>query len=204
MKDKLTGYYRDQPLGSACWSYVILTILPGLLFPEDRYLAEALVRFLLPGAVAIILAVHFYGAGMNALSRKGLGKSLLLCSPVAVLCAVNLLLGKGAQSVTAPRVIWIFCGALSEELLARMLLFEGIRTGAAARQWSGGITIVLAGFIFGAMHAINYASQGVAGALLQCLYTAAVGTIFAWSYQKTGCLWGGIFWHTALNLTALS
>lgn len=203
MKNKVFGWYERKPLESACWSYVLLTIFPGILFPTDNFLAESLVRYLLPGAAACLLAVRFYGAGMDALSLKGMGKALLLCSPVALLCGANLIFGEGWAMPSAGKLLWILCGAFSEELLGRLFLFGGVRTGAAQQGWSSRMTIILAGAIFGAMHAINFASQGVIGTLLQCVYTAAVGALFAWSYHKTGNLWGAILWHMALNLTAL-
>lgn len=109
----------------------------------------------------------------------------------------------GARQISPERILWICCTALGEELMARMMLFNGIRLGQKQEGLLPGQPILLSAVVFGLMHAVNIGIFGSLGAIFQILYTAALGALFAWSYQKTGCLWGGILWHMALNLTSM-
>lgn len=204
MTGRLGRYIRGQPLESSCWCYVLLTVVPGVFWGGgERYAVEAVCRYLLPGAAACLVAVHFYGAEWKTLGREGFGRSLLLGSPMALLCLANVLYRGGVELPPPDRAIWIFCGALGEELLGRLLLLGGIAADAGERGWGEKRIIALAAILFGLMHAVNGAALGVAGTLLQCCYTAAIGGLLAWSCRKSGCLWGGILWHALLNLTGL-
>lgn len=201
---RIGKYIREQPLESSCWCYLLLTVLPGVLWQgEGRWAAEAVFRYLLPGGAACAAAVRFYGASVSALSLRGFCRSFLYCCPIAGLCLVNLLLGGWPEAVRPEQIFWIACCALGEEVMGRMLLFSGAALGAEARGWGKPAAIVLSAVVFGLMHAVNYVAQGTAGTLIQCCYTAGIGALFAWSYQKSGCLWGGIVWHALLNLTAM-
>lgn len=192
-----------KPLESACWCYLLLTILPGILVYSNSYwLMDAIIRYILPGALAVLLAIRFYGGEGKNLGMQGFFRSILHCAPIAVLCVVNVLVGEFSGFPSAGNLVLILFGAAGEELLARFMLLLGICAGARDRDWGGTMTIVVAGVIFGLMHAINFLSQGMIGTIFQCCYTAVIGGLFAWSYRKTGCIWGGVLWHFLLNLTA--
>lgn len=198
----MAEYCRREPLKSACWIYVLLTLVPGLFFPgETQYLAESVFRYLLPGALACFAAVRFYQADFRrSFGIKGLGKSLLYGAPVGLLCGINLAVA-GYRGCTPGQFVWICGTALGEELMGRMMLFHGVLLGVGRDRL--GSPILLSAVIFGLMHAVNMGVLGFRGAIFQILYTAVIGTLFAWSYQKTGCLWGSIVWHTLLNLTGM-
>ena len=102
---------------------------------------------------------------------------------MALLCLANLISGGGLEPVQPDWALWIFCCALGEELLGRMLLLSGIASGARGRGWGEVL--------------------GPAGAFFQCCYTAGIGGLLAWSCRKSGCLWGGVLWHALLNLSGL-
>lgn len=204
MLKKLSEYARKKPLESGCWCYVLLTVVPGVLVgAEDRYVEEVVFRYLLPAAAAFAVAVRCCGARADALGLKGFGWSVLYSSPIAGLCLVNLIVGNAPEAIRPEQLLWVLCCALGEEILGRMLLFHSILAGARDREWGPRMSIVLAGVVFGLMHAVNYAAQGAVGTILQCCYTAGTGMLLAWSYQKSGCLWGGILWHALLNFTGL-
>lgn len=199
----MAEYCRREPLKSACWIYVLLILVPGLFFPgENAYLAESVFRYLLPGALACFAAVKFYKADVRrSFGIKGAGRSLLYCAPIGLLCGINL--GVSGFPVCRPeQFVWICCAALGEEVMGRMMLFHGVLLGAGRDGLKK--PILLSGVIFGLMHAVNLGVTGIRGAVFQILYTAAIGTLFAWSYHKTGCLWGCIVWHFMLNLTGLT
>lgn len=202
--ERLNDWFRRKPLESACWCYLILTIVPGvLIFGNTNLLLEGLVRYVLPGAAAVLLTIRYYDGRWEKLGFLGLGKSLLCSAPVAVLCVINVLTAKGNGFPAADAAALVFLGAAGEELMARFLLLLGICAGARDRGWGSTMTVVVAGVIFGLMHAINFLSHGMIGTIAQCCYTAVIGGVFAWSYRKSGCIWGGIFWHFLLNLTAM-
>lgn len=61
---RIGKYIREQPLESSCWCYLLLTVLPGVLWQgEGRWAAEAVFRYLIPGGAACTAAVRFYAAG---------------------------------------------------------------------------------------------------------------------------------------------
>ena len=167
-------------------------------------MAEAVFRYLLPSVGACLIAVRFYEADLGVLGIRGFGKSVFFCCPLALLCLVNLLLSRGSlEALSLGRVLWIFCGALGEEILGRLMLLSGIAAGAREQGWGEGKIIALTAVLFGLMHSVNGTILGVGGTLFQCCYTAGIGGLLAWSCRKSGCLWGGILWHTLLNLTGL-
>lgn len=194
---------KKQPLKSACWIYLALTLVPGVFLPDNAgYLTESFVRCLLPGAIACWIAVKAFGAQRSSLGVEGFWKSLLYSSPIAVLCIINLVTAKHGE-IAFHQVVWASCTALGEELMARFMLFRGIALGSAGEDILVGNPILLSAVIFGVMHAVNAAVMGTWNALFQIVYTAVIGALFAWSYNKTGCLLGGILWHALLNLTSM-
>ena len=197
-------YLRENPLESSVCCYVLLTIVPGVFWgAEEQYAAEAVFRYLLPGAGACVIAARCYGASPGMLGCKGFGKSVLYGCSMALLCLANLISGGGLEPVQPDWALWIFCCALGEELLGRMLLLSGIASGARGRGWGEGRIVALSAALFGLMHAVNGAVLGPAGAFFQCCYTAGIGWLLAWSCRKSGCLWGGVLWHALLNLSGL-
>ena len=85
-------YLRENPLESSVCCYVLLTIVPGVFWgAEEQYAAEAVFRYLLPGAGACVIAARCYGASPGMLGCKGFGKSVLYGCPMALLCLANLI-----------------------------------------------------------------------------------------------------------------
>ena len=122
---------KKQPLKSACWIYLALTLVPGVFLPDNAgYLTESFVRCLLPGAIACWIAVKAFGAQRSSLGVEGFWKSLLYSSPIAVLCIINLVTAKHGE-IAFHQVVWASCTALGEELMARFMLFRGIALGSA-------------------------------------------------------------------------
>ena len=200
----MSNYFQEYPLRSACLSYFLLALAPGVFFQGQavNFLAEALIRYLIPGVLACVLAEKFYGGNWRrALGWRGLGRSICCCAPAGVLCAANLLTHSAALS--PQKILWICAMALGEELTARFLLFLGLREAARQRGQSAGWAVLASGVLFGLMHAVNFGELGGIQTLLQCLYTAGIGALFAWAYWKSGNLWGPILWHALLNLTGL-
>ena len=117
---------KKQPLKSACWIYLVLTLVPGVFLPNNTgYLTESFVRYLLPGAIACWIAVKAFGAQRSSLGVKGFWKSLLYSSPIAVLCIINLVTAKHGE-IAFHQVVLAFCTALGEELMARLCCSGGL------------------------------------------------------------------------------
>ncbi|MGN0311529.1 MAG: lysostaphin resistance A-like protein [Lachnospiraceae bacterium] len=81
------------------------------------------------------------------------------------------------------------CAPILEELTFRGILFGNLRQ--AYGKWIG---IIGSALIFGAFH-FN---------LVQFVYAALLGVVFAYIYDKTGALWSCILAHAAANVFSLA
>lgn len=75
---------------------------------------------------------------------------------------------------------FIFRGVIAQSLLERF------GTGRAG-VWKA---CLLSGLLFGAAHLTNLLSSAPFGVLMQCVFAASLGTLFAAIYFRTGNLWG--------------
>lgn len=80
---------------------------------------------------------------------------------------------------------FIFRGVIAQSLLERF------GTGRAG-VWKA---CLLSGLLFGAAHLTNLLSSAPFGVLMQCVFAASLGTLFAAIYFRTGNLWVTVFLH---------
>jgi len=137
-----------------------------------------------PVVSTILIAIGAYAVSALALTallqpeQKDIAESLGADADSALL--VTIVAGILIAPVTA------FC----EELFFRGLLFGGMRQRLPL--WPAAIA---SGVIFGALHL-------TAGDLGVALQLSILGTIFAWTYERSGSLWVPISLHLANNTIA--
>ena len=88
---------------------------------------------------------------------------------------------------------FIFRGVIAQSLLER---FGTGRAGA----WKA---CLLSGLLFGAAHLTNLLSSAPFGVLMQCVFAASLGTLFAAIYFRTGNLWVTVFLHGAMDIASM-
>ena len=104
----------------------------------------------------------------------------------------------------------IFCFFLNMTLvgIAEEFLFRGIVARTLLDHYGtsrGGIwkACLLSGLLFGLSHLSNLLSSALFGVLMQCVFAASLGTLFAAIYFRTGNLWVTVFLHAAMDITSL-
>lgn len=88
---------------------------------------------------------------------------------------------------------FIFRGVIAQRLLERF------GTGRAG-VWKA---CLLSGLLFGAAHLTNLLSSAPFGVLMQCVFAASLGTLFAAIYFRTGNLWVTVFLHGAMDIASM-
>lgn len=88
---------------------------------------------------------------------------------------------------------FIFRGVIAQSLLERF------GTGRAG-VWKA---CLLSGLLFGAAHLTNLLSSAPFGVLMQCVFAASLGTLFAAIYFRTGNLWVTVFLHGAMDIASM-
>lgn len=88
---------------------------------------------------------------------------------------------------------FIFRGVIAETLLERY----GTSRGGV---WKA---CIVSGLLFGAGHLTNMLGSEPFGVLMQCLFAAALGTLFAAIYFRTGNLWVTVFLHGMMDISSM-
>ena len=88
---------------------------------------------------------------------------------------------------------FIFRGVIAQSLLERF------GTGRAG-VWKA---CLLSGLYFGAAHLTNLTGSAPLGVLMQCVFAASLGTLFAAIYFRTGNLWVTVFLHGAMDIASM-
>ncbi len=106
-----------------------------------------------------------------------------------------------AQVADAPRstlFIIIFLAPFVEEVLFRGLVFGNLRDHS---RWAAYAVSCL---LFAFLHVWQFAvvSRNISYFLLMLQYLAP-GLVLAWTYERSGTLWGSIFLHAAVNGLAI-
>ena len=61
----------------------------------------------------------------------------------------------------------------------------------------------MSGVLFGAAHLSNLIGSAPFGVLMQCVFAASLGVMFAAIYFRTGNLWVTVFLHSAMDIAAM-
>lgn len=104
----------------------------------------------------------------------------------------------------------IFCFFLNMTLvgITEEFLFRGIIAQTLLEHFGtsrAGIwkACLLSGVLFGSAHLTNLISSAPFGVLMQCVFAASLGTLFAAIYFRTGNLWVTVFLHAAMDITSM-
>lgn len=62
---------------------------------------------------------------------------------------------------------------------------------------------IVSGLLFGAAHLTNLFGSAAFGVLMQCVFAASLGVLFAAIYFRTGNLWVTVFLHGAMDITSM-
>ena len=62
---------------------------------------------------------------------------------------------------------------------------------------------LLSGLLFGGAHLVNILSSAPLGVLMQCLFAASLGVLYAAIYFRTGNLWVTTFLHATMDITSM-
>ena len=88
---------------------------------------------------------------------------------------------------------FVFRGVIAETLLERY----GTSRGGI---WKA---CIVSGLLFGAGHLTNMLGSEPFGVLMQCLFAAALGTLFAAIYFRTGNIWVTVFLHGMMDVSSM-
>ena len=154
----------------------------------DTYLYSTL-QELVGAMVAVLFLVRTDRAGLLRRRGSGFFNGLLVGMYPLVFIGYNafgaLVLGVAEE--------FIFRGVIAQTLLEH---FGTSRAGV----WKA---CLLSGVLFGAAHLTNILSSAPFGVLMQCVFAASLGTLFAAIYFRTGNLWVTVFLHGAMDISSM-
>ena len=92
---------------------------------------------------------------------------------------------------------------VAEELVFRGIIAQTLleRYGTArAGVWKA---CLVSGVLFGAAHLTNLLGSAPFGVLMQCLFAASLGSLFAAIYFRTGNIWVTVFLHGMMDISSM-
>lgn len=194
-----------------------IAVLTGLMFEsmggKESFLYQInddISRLIIAGLLMLILPIFFRGK-CNFGFKGGLPKlGILLALPALIVPVWNLLqiklydapLVAGTTAVIAA----IFHGigpGVSEEVFCR-----GFTVSNLMRIWKDKpnrifLSVLVSGAAFGLLHAVNVIVTGDAfAAIIQVIYTAAIGIFYGAVFVRSRNVWGVILMHTLTDVSA--
>lgn len=92
---------------------------------------------------------------------------------------------------------------VAEELVFRGIVAETLLEHFGTDRVGVWKACLLSGVLFGGAHLTNLFGSAPFGVLMQCVFAASLGTLFAAIYFRTGNLWVTIFLHAAMDITSM-
>lgn len=149
------------------------------------------------------------------LTRRGCGffNGLLVGMYPLALLAYNLysklLFGLPADGTLLPlwRILSFFANMMlvgvAEEFLFRGVVAETLLEHFGTSR--GGIwkACLLSGVLFGCAHLTNLFTSAPLGVLMQCVFAASLGVLYAAIYFRTGNLWVTVFLHGGMDILSM-
>lgn len=92
---------------------------------------------------------------------------------------------------------------IAEEFLFRGVIAETLLEHFGTSR--GGIwkACLLSGLLFGCAHLTNLLSSAPLGVLMQCIFAASLGVLYAAIYFRTGNLWVTVFLHGGMDIISM-
>ena len=100
-------------------------------------------------------------------------------------------------------LLGMFSVGVAEEFLFRGVVAETLLEHYGTSRAGVWKACVLSGVLFGAAHLTNLAGSAPFGVLMQCVFAASLGTLFAAIYFRTGNLWVVVFLHGAMDISSM-
>ena len=195
-------------------SYLIVFAL--VLFGVDLERVDSYFLSAVQEAVGMVVALVILGrtGKMYLLRRRGSGffNGLLVgLYPIALIGynAYNTLLFGRPEGDMLPawHVVWFLIGMTSvgvaEEFLFRGVIAQTLLEHFGTSRAGVWKACLLSGLLFGAAHLTNLLSSAPFGVLMQCVFAASLGTLFAAIYFRTGNLWVTVFLHGAMDIASM-
>ena len=121
----------------------------------------------------------------------------------------SLVLGRPENGVLQPAArIGTFLVSMAMVGVAEEFIFRGVIAQTLLEHFGtsrAGVwkACLLSGVLFGAAHLTNILSSAPFGVLMQCVFAASLGTLFAAIYFRTGNLWVTVFLHGAMDISSM-
>ena len=193
--------------------FSIVLLFAGANFTTmDTYLYSTLQE--LAGAAVMVLVLKKTGRA-GILFRRGSGffNGLLVgMYPLGLICYnlyAKLMFGRPDDKPmrTGTQIFWYFAAmltiGLAEELLFRGVIAQTLLEHFGASRSGIWKACILSGLFFGGAHLTNLLSSAPFGVLMQCIFAASLGVLYAALYFRTGNLWVLIFLHGLNDASSL-
>ena len=174
------------------WYYFLCFAIVLLIF--HRFLVDSVrATRLWPWVQAVILGFALYYALNFAVNLLLLRLAPNLANPNEA--AVDSLAAAGSYPLT---VCIVLLGPIVEEVLMRGLIFGTLRRHSRAAAY------IVSVLVFSALHLWQFArSVSIPTLLLSALQYVPGGVALAWTYEKSGTIWGNITLHCLINAIAM-
>ena len=178
----------------------------------DTYLYSTL-QELVGAMVAVLFLVRTDRAGLLRRRGSGFFNGILVgMFPFAMICYTlygKLLFGMPTDRPlrTGWQIVWYFIGmftvGVAEEFLFRGVIAQTLLEHFGTSRAGIWKACLLSGLFFGGAHLTNILSSAPFGVLMQCVFAASLGTLFAAIYFRTGNLWVTVFLHGAMDISSM-
>jgi len=106
-----------------------------------------------------------------------------------------------------PRILTFLTGMMmvgvAEEFVFRGIIAETLLEHYGTSRAGIWKACIVSGLLFGAGHLTNLLGSAPFGVLMQCLFAAALGALFAAIYFRTGNLWVTVFLHGMMDVLSM-
>ena len=202
-------------LGSLFLSSLVLTVslvAAGADFSGlDEYLLSLVQELVGAGAAWLLLRCT---GRQGLLGRRGSGfwNGLLVgMYPLAFICysIYSALIFERPDTPLLPagRILsFLACMAMvgvAEEFLFRGVIAETLLEHFGTSRAGVWKACLLSGVLFGAAHLTNLLGSAPFGVLMQCLFAASLGSLFAAIYFLTGNIWVTVFLHGMMDISSM-
>ena len=191
---------------------IVLVLLRADFSALDTYLYSTLQE--LAGAAVMVLVLKKTGRA-GILFRRGSGffNGLLVGMYPLVLIGYSFFASLMFQRPENTPLLPL--GRILTFLLSMMMVgvaeefaFRGVIAQTLLEHYGtsrGGIwkACIVSGLLFGAAHLTNILGSAPFGVLMQCLFAAALGTLFAAIYFRTGNIWVTVFLHGMMDISSM-
>ena len=193
--------------------FSVVLLFAGVDFTTmDTYLYSTLQE--LAGAAVMVLVLKKTGRA-GILFRRGSGffNGLLVGMYPLVLIGysffASLMFQRPENTPLLPlgRILTFLLGMMMVGV-AEEFAFRGVIAQTLLEHYGtsrGGIwkACIVSGLLFGAAHLTNILGSAPFGVLMQCLFAAALGTLFAAIYFRTGNIWVTVFLHGMMDISSM-